>query len=473
MLDFVGDLANPLDRHPMTTLLSIKSRLDELTRAYGVPGASLAVWHDGELSEAASGVVNLETQVPATPDALFQIGSITKLYTAVLCLQLVEEGKLALDLPIRTWLPDFRVADPEVSAKLTPRHLLSHTSGIEGDMFRDAGRGEDRIARLVSMLDALPQLHPMGAMFSYCNLGFVIAGRLIEVAGGEIWDKAIRRRIAKPLDTPSFSTLPEQAMRYLTAIGHLGAPGNLFVTPVAYLAQSNAPVGTTPMARARDVIAFARMLMAKGVAPNGTRVLSEECVREMHEMNVVCPRHMNIDAVGLATFLWDWDGDGRYESFGHDGSTVGQAAWLRYHPESGTAVALLTNGGDGKGLAHDLIGDIFRSQARLLPGEPPAPTPGFAFDPAFYEGRYANIMETIEVTANNGKLVATTTPSPDFAVISGGGAKRVELAAVDAELFVGTAPGMSLPATWHFLERDTQGRPAYLHAGVRAHRRIA
>ncbi len=451
----------------------LKSRLDALTRAYGVPGASLAVWARGELAEAAAGVVNLETGVPATTDTLFQIGSITKLYTAALCLQLVEEGKLALDEPVRTWLPDFRVADAEVSARLTPRHLLAHTSGMEGDFFVDAGRGEDRIARFVAMLGPLGQIHPMGTMFSYCNTGFVVLGRLIEVAGGEIWDKAIRRRIAKPLGTPAFSTLPEQAMRYLTAIGHLGRPGALAVTPVAYLAASNAPAGSMPMARARDVVAFARMLMADGVAPNGTRLLAPESARAMHEPNTVCPRRMNIDAIGLASFLWDWDGDGRYEIFGHDGSTVGQAAWLRTHPESGTAVALLTNGGDGKGLARELIDEIFHAYAGLTPSAPPAPAFGLALDFASYEGRYANAMETIEVTAEDGGLVATSIPSAAFAVISGGERKRVGLAPVDAELFLGTQDGMSVPATYHFLERDALGRPTYLHAGVRAHRRVA
>lgn len=450
----------------------LKSRLDELTRAYGVPGASLAVWAQGKLGEAAAGVVNLETEVPTTTDTLFQIGSITKLYTAVLCLQLVEEGKLALDEPVRTWLPEFRVADAETSARLTPRHLLAHTSGMEGDFFIDAGRGEDRIARFVAMLGSLGQIHPMGAMFSYCNAGFVVLGRLVEVAGGEIWDKAIRRRIAKPLGTPAFSTLPEQAMRYLTAIGHLGRPGALGVTPVAYLAQSNAPAGSMPMARARDVVVFARMLMVDGVAPNGTRILSTAGVRAMHEANIVCPRRMNIDAIGLAAFLWDWNGDGRYETFGHDGSTVGQAAWLRYHPESGTAMALLTNGGDGKGLARALVGEIFAAHAGLTPPAAPVPAFGLALDLASYEGRYANVMETIEVTVENGGLVATTTPSAAFAVISGGGGKRIGLAAVDAGLFVGTEAGMTVPATYHFLDSDTRGRPAYLHTGVRAHRRI-
>ena len=468
MLDFMRPDAKPA-ASPETgiAMRDLKPLLDDLTRTYGVPGAALAVWADGQLREAAAGVVNLETRVPVTSDALFQIGSITKLYTAALCLQLVEEGKLSLDEPVRRWLPDFALADENVAARLTLRHLLTHQSGIEGDFFKDAGRGEDRIGRLVGMLGALQQVHPLDAMFSYCNTGFVIAGRLIEVAGGEPWDKAIRRRIAKAIDTPAFSTLPEQAMRYLTAIGHLGAPGSLAVTPIAYLAQSNAPAGSTPMARARDVVSFARMLMDGGTAPNGTRILSEASACAMREMNVACPKHMNIDAIGLATFLWDWDGDGAYDTFGHDGSTIGQAAWLRYHPASGTVVALLTNGGNGKGLAQDVLSEIFSETAGLKPPLPPAATPGFRFDPRSYEGCYVNIMERIEMTAEGGKLIATTTPSPSAAVISG--TKRVPIEPVDAELFIGVTPGFTEATTYHFVNR---GGERYLYSGVRDHRQV-
>lgn len=443
--------------------------LDDRLKAHGVPGASLAVWAGGRLTEAAAGVVNIETCVPTTADTLFQIGSITKLYTAALCLQLVEEGKLALDEPIRRWLPDFHIADEQAGAALTLRHLLNHTSGIEGDFFKDAGRGEDRIARFVGMLGTLRQLHAPGAMFSYCNTGFVVAGRLIEVAGGEIWDKAIRHRIAKPLDTPAFSTLPEQAMRHLTAIGHLGSPGALAVTPIAYLAQSNAPAGSMPMARARDVVAFARMLMAGGVAPNGMRILSEASTRAMHEMNVVCPRHMNIDAIGLATFLWDWDDDGIYETFGHDGSTIGQAAWLRYHPASGTVVALLTNGGNGKALARNLLRDIFGAHAGVAPPDVPLPDEALKLDPALYLGTYARGAAVIDIVAQGAALVARHRPTPESALVQG--RFDVPLKPVDADLFVGTQPGYTLPMTYHFLDRDTAGRPRFLHQGARAHRR--
>lgn len=449
----------------------LKEMLDEGTRQFGVPGASLGVWTGDTLSEAAAGICNIETQVPVTPETLFQIGSITKLYTAALAMQLVEEGKLALDAPLRTLLPDFRVKDESVAARVTLRHLLSHTSGIMGDYFKDAGRGEDRVAKFTAMMAALDQVHEPGEMFSYCNTGFVAAGRMIEVANGTTWDKAIRQRLAKPLDTPSFSTLPEQAMRYQTAIGHLGQPGRMMVTPIAYLAASNGPAGATPMAKARDVVTFMRMMMAGGVAPNGNRVLSAGSVEAMHKMNVVCPKGMNIDAIGLAAFMWDWDGDGTYEVFGHDGSTIGQAAWARYHPASGTGFCLLTNGGNGKALADRLIREIFSDAAGIAPPELPKPDTALAIAPARYLGRYANTMEEIEVSEDSGKLVATVTPAPDYAVMSGG-PKRVPLEPVSAELFLGVPPGMTLPQSWHFLGDDGTGRARWLHSGVRAHKRV-
>src|SRR5439155_116864 len=84
-----------------------------------------AVLHDGEIFEAAAGVTNLDTKVPVTTDTVFQIGSMTKPYTTSVIMQFVDEGKLSLDEPIRAYLPNFSVADPDVSAKVTLRHLLS------------------------------------------------------------------------------------------------------------------------------------------------------------------------------------------------------------------------------------------------------------------------------------------------------------------------------------------------------------
>jgi hypothetical protein len=156
--------------------------------------------------------------------------------------------------------------------------------------------------------------------------------------------------------------------------------------------------------------------------------------------------------------------------FGHDGSTIGQAAWLRYHPESGTVFALLTNGGNGKAVVNELLREVFQEAAGIEPTPAPEATPGLTLPPERYVGRYANVMETVEVTHEDDAFVATITPAPAAAVIAG--TRRVPLAAVSDELMVGVAPGYTETATYHFLMPDGDGRAQYLHSGVRAHRRV-
>src|SRR5579884_263033 len=106
---------------------ALETMLGDLIERHGVPGAQLAVLDGDELVEVAAGVLSLRTGWPATPDALFLPGSIGKVYTATLVAMLVAEGRLDLDAPIRTYLPDFEVRDREARDLVTARHLLSHT----------------------------------------------------------------------------------------------------------------------------------------------------------------------------------------------------------------------------------------------------------------------------------------------------------------------------------------------------------
>src|SRR5690606_11370058 len=91
----------------------LKTELARRTEARGVPGAAVAVVIDGEIVDHAVGVLSTATAVETTTDAVFQIGSITKVWTATLVMQLVDEGLVELDEPIRTYLPDFRLADDD------------------------------------------------------------------------------------------------------------------------------------------------------------------------------------------------------------------------------------------------------------------------------------------------------------------------------------------------------------------------
>ena len=181
------------------TLADLQPRLASLVEEHDVAGAAIGVLHDGTVTTAAAGFANRRAGVEATPDTVFQIGSQGKMWTATVLMQLVDEGLVDVDATVRTYLPEFTVADPDVSAAVTLRHLLTHTSGIDGDNFADFGRGDDCLERYVESCVSLEQTHPLGATMSYCNTGFSILGRVIEVVTGKVWDAVMRERLFEPL----------------------------------------------------------------------------------------------------------------------------------------------------------------------------------------------------------------------------------------------------------------------------------
>src|ERR671917_2367207 len=110
-----------------------------LSAEHQVPGAQAGVLvldeQGNEIGRRVfvTGVTSLRTGVEVTRDTLFQCGSITKIWTTTLIMQLVEEGRLDLDTAVAEGLPAFTLADPEAAAAITVRHLLDHTSGVDGD----------------------------------------------------------------------------------------------------------------------------------------------------------------------------------------------------------------------------------------------------------------------------------------------------------------------------------------------------
>src|ERR1700678_887220 len=145
------------------------ARLGELASRARVPGATLGIWSDGQEVLAANGVLNTLTQVRATVDSLFQIGSITKIWTSTMIMQLIDEGLLALDTTVAEVLPGVRLGSSDASGQVTIQHLLTHTSGIDGDIFTDTGRGDDCVERYVDLLAEAASAYQPGDAYSYCN----------------------------------------------------------------------------------------------------------------------------------------------------------------------------------------------------------------------------------------------------------------------------------------------------------------
>jgi CubicO group peptidase (beta-lactamase class C family) len=356
-------------------------RLSELAVAAEVTGAVLGIWHDGATTIAPYGVLNRRTGVETTADSLFQIGSVTKPWTASMIVQLAAEGRLDLDDPIVKLLPEAPV-DP----RITVRHLLTHTSGIDGDLFTDTGRGDDCLQRYAGLLADVDQLFEPGTAYSYCNAGFVLLGRLIEVLDNRTWDESLQARLIDPLGLTHTVTLPEQAILHRAAVGHLATDGSTVTT--WQLPRSIGPAGTIT-ASAGDVLEFARMH------------LTDERYAAMQDPQVPFATGIGgfVD-LGLTWRIYDWDGR---RLFGHDGSTISQLAFLRVDPWERLIMCLLTNSGNGTRLFEPLASEVFTEYAGVE--HPPAPQPIDLPVDDRHAGRYERAGVRLDVEKRDGELV--------------------------------------------------------------------
>jgi len=457
----------------MTTLKELPKLLQTAIRRHGVPGATLAVLRGGRVTEAAAGVLNLDTRVPATTDSLFQIGSITKLLTATLVMQLVDEGVVDLDAPLRAYLPGFRVADPQASRSVTIRQLLCHTGGIEGDFFVDSGRGDDCIARLQDMGRLLPQIFPPGERLSYCNFGFAMLGRLIEHLTGESWDTNVRACIFEPLGMQHALTRPEDTLRYRCAIGHVPDPRHpktQIVTPMPWLSIGQKAAGATPMASVGDLLKFVAAHLDGGAVSGGGRLLTRGSAREMQRRQHRVPQGMRlgIDGWGLGWFLGTWSGK---KVIGHDGGTVGQYSFLRVLPSEKLAVALFTNGGDAGGLYEEIFAATFADWAGVEMPQTPEPLKRLPTDAERILGRFENLTGAITFSRARGGFRVDVEPKPG--TFSGTGPTRAPVVLLARDLArLDTDDAVLNRTMFQFQGQDT-ARPDFVAMGTRLYRRVA
>ena len=462
----------------MVALSAYRPRLDgllaDLAAEHRVPGAACGVLLGDEVEVATTGVVNVATGVPVTPGTLFQIGSITKLYTASLVQQAAAAGVVSLDEPVRAQLQEFMVADPGATIEITPRHLLTHTSGIEGDHLIDTGWNPDALQRYMGTLAALGQIHATDETYSFCNTGYAVAGRLLEVATGEHFDRVLRRRLTRPLGCRSTLTLPQHALLHSVAVGHVQTPDTDPVRQARWvLTRSNGPMGGV-MAPPGELLAFARLHLARGRDADGTDLLAPVDVEAMQRPHVESHVPGEDQALGWTVRRW-----GDEVCLAQDADTFGQRAFLRVVPARGLALCVMTNSPTGGALGQQLVERLAADLAETTAGEaepaggaPPPPTGRVAGMTAGHAGTYDRLHQRIVVTVpDGGGPVVRTEPSGVLRAL-GVGTHELDLRPLDGEgrVFDTTDPTTGMRELVVFTG-PPDGPPTGVYLGGRLHRR--
>jgi CubicO group peptidase (beta-lactamase class C family) len=431
--------------------------IEAQVRAQKAPGAAVAIVYDHAVwFRGGFGVRHLETNDRVTPDTLFRIGSTTKPLTVIGLLLLVEQGKVDLDAPVITYIPEFQAGDT-----ITVRQLVSHTAGLRDNAVlygrTDPAALTDYIATLTAE-DAV--FAPPGTVLSYSNPGFDAAGLVIERVSGQPYADYMAEHVFSSLKMNRSTLYPNMAMTYPLAVGYSPT-----ITGGARVVRPNVdnaaeyPAGFV-FSSVNDLTRLALFLFNDGLM-DGQRILSAELVQAMKTPTA------RIEALKLGYGLGLLVGEMRGQTvIAHDGAINGYSSLFWTLPEHGLAVIVLANktGFDAQPIVNAVVDTLLD-----LP-EAAAPTAAPELDEAALEA-YTGTFEqrdtsgkrliAITFTLVDGKLIATIPGQP-----------RLEMIPTAPDLFDLLFDGQPTGTQAAFV-RGPSGSVDYLHLGFRALARVA
>ncbi len=313
-------------------------------KKWNAPGVSVAIVYDGEvILTKGYGYADVENKRKADENTLFAIGSSSKAFTAATVMQLVDDEKIELDKPVRTYLPDFKLYTDELSKNLTVRDLLTHRSGLPRHDLVWYGSPFDR-KELYERLQYLEPTEPLRQAWQYQNLMYMTAGYLVGELENTTWENYVVSEIFNPLkmsasncSTNDMQKNPNHALPYkeneeeaiekmdFRNIDNVGPAGSI---------NSNAV----------DMAKWIKMLLNKGAADD--EILTEASVQEMVKPQMIMPSNMSDEgdifytSYGLGWFITSYRGHLRVE---HGGNIDGFTANVCIMPRDDFGVVVLTN----------------------------------------------------------------------------------------------------------------------------------
>jgi CubicO group peptidase (beta-lactamase class C family) len=347
----------------------VDAHIERQVERLNIPGVALAIVEGDEIAHLRGfGRARPGGEAP-TPQTPFILGSLTKSFTALAVMQLVEDGKVELDAPVQRYLRWFRVADPQASAEITVRHLMNQTSGLPqlsglcplAD-FDDSSDASERQARALSTLKLT---RPVGSAWEYCNMNYNLLGLLIEAASGESYEAYLQNHIFAPLEMTHSHTSQAEAKQNGMAVGHQYWFAIPFAAPNMPIPHGSLPAAVL-ISSSEDMARYLIAHLNEGRYDNA-QILSPAGINELHRPAA------EVSAMGVSLARpyygmgWFIEETAQTKIVSHPGTLPDFFAYMAILPEQKKGMVLLVN-------ANQMMMDFAQWEfgagvAKLLAGE--------------------------------------------------------------------------------------------------------
>ncbi len=364
---------------------AIDAYIEGQMRRLKIPGVSLAIVEGDKIVHLRGfGRARPGGEAPS-PHTPFPIASLTKSFTALAVMQLVEAGKVELDAPVQRYLPWFRVADRRASAHMTVRHLLNQTSGLPTSSgaipCTDSDNSPGATERQARALSTLVLTRPVGSAFEYSNSNYNLLGLVIEAASGELYADYVQNHIFTPLHMSHSYTSQVTAKQNGLAVGHQYWFLVPFAAPNMPLPHGSLPGGG--LISSSEDLAHYLIAFLNGGCYGDVQILSTTGIDELHRGVAEFKAYgLSLGQYGMG---WYVDSIGGTKLVWHGGTLPDFGSHMALLPEQKKGVVLLFNACHH--WMNPVLADLGNSVAALLAGEQSTPLPFFHLVPWMLRGQ--------------------------------------------------------------------------------------
>jgi CubicO group peptidase (beta-lactamase class C family) len=318
--------------------------VDSALAAWQVVGAGVGIIVDGQVVYARGhGLRDRDKALPVTPQTLFAIGSASKAFTVFALGTLVDQGKVDWDAPVANYLPGFRMYDPDATAHLSVRDLVTHRSGLpRHDLvwYNNTTVSRDELVR---RLRYLPPNKGLRETFQYNNLMFVTAGYLVGKLMGTPWEDAIRALVFRPLGMSASNFSVAESQR-ATDFSQPYEVRHDTIRQIPFRDISLVGPAGSINSSVDDMLRWVRMQLSDGTM-DGRRIIQRATLDDMHTSHMAIralpdQKEFGAQAYGMGWFLTSYRGHYRVE---HGGNIDGFSALVTLYPQDGIGIVVLSN----------------------------------------------------------------------------------------------------------------------------------